>query len=270
MMKEPRVFKQSSFAIFFILIVFIFILGVFFFVMNTSDSLFLIPFLGIFVIMFLVITISLFSKVTISDDEISSQGILGAKTLKWTEIHRVSGRGTMIRLHNFDEDITVSIGSRMPGFQEIVEIIGEKRVDLFKPNEHQEMSRSWLYMLSFIISGGTLIAAAGFVYFTVDTLDWFTPLIVALVGLFIIVSGLFAPQSVSLQDDELQVKYLFSQKMIQKKEISAIHLSYTQGRNGRKNYFIQINYSGNKSIRLNGLNPSLPVAYLVLKNWHKK
>lgn len=66
-----------------------------------------------------------------------------------------------------------------------------------------------------------------------------------------------------------RVKYLFSEKTLLADEIVSIALSFTQTRNG-KNYFILISQSNRKSLRISGLSPSLPIAYLVLKNWHKQ
>ena len=46
-------------------------------------------------------------------------------------------------------------------------------------------------------------------------------------------------------------------------------LSYQQSRNG-KIYFIVLNLTDRKPIRVSGLIPSLPIVYLTLKNWLNK
>jgi hypothetical protein len=73
--------------------------------------------------------------------------LLGSKTLRWTEIARVSGRGYGIKLHNFDEDVTVAPMYRLPGYEEVIEWIGRKRPDLFGAQEFSEMKRGYLQLL---------------------------------------------------------------------------------------------------------------------------
>jgi hypothetical protein len=64
----------------------------------------------------------------------------------------------------------------------------------------------------------------------------------------------------------MTLKYYFSEKTFRTDEVNSILLSYTQSRNGR-HYFIALNLTDRKTIRLSGLGISLPIAYLVLKNW---
>jgi hypothetical protein len=78
-----------------------------------------------------------------------------------------------------------------------------------------------------------------------------------------------SPQSVTIDGRSLFIKYLFSEKTLPANEIASVGLSFTQTRNG-KNYFVALNLMDKKIVRISGLNPSLPVVYLVLKNWHRK
>jgi hypothetical protein len=82
------------------------------------------------------------------------------------------------------------------------------------------------------------------------------------------VYSLSLPQSLMLEGKSLFVKYLFSEKKLLADEIASVELRFTQTRNG-KNYFVLLAQTNKKSLRILGLKPSLPIAYLVLKNWHK-
>jgi hypothetical protein len=213
------------------------------------------------------------SKTIISDDEITVQNLLGAKTLKWTEIGRASGWGYSIKLHSRDEDVTLSVSPRLPGYEQIVDFIGTKRPDLFSPREYSEINRGITPYLSMILI--ILLMAGITVAFILATLDdpnlslsTYMPLLFfAAIALFLVVSTLSAPRSLTLEGRTINLKYLFSEKTLQADEITFIQLGFTQSRNG-KHYFIALHLTNRKNIRLTGLGISLPIAYLVLKNWH--
>jgi hypothetical protein len=80
---------------------------------------------------------------------------------------------------------------------------------------------------------------------------------------------LFQVRTLAIEGKSLRMKYLFNEKTLLADEIVSIDMRYTQTRNG-KNYFVQLTQTNKKKIRISGLNPSLPIVYLVLKNWHRK
>ena len=132
MLNEPRIYRQSVIQIGLFVLVF----GILGFVLLTTigltNYLVLIPFAGVLGIIFLVTLYSMTKKTILSDDEISTQTILGSKSLRWSEISRISGRGYTIKLHNFDGDVTVAPTPQLPGYEEIVDWIGIKRPELDK------------------------------------------------------------------------------------------------------------------------------------------
>ena len=272
-MNEPRVYKHSPMiAMIFVLLFVGFI--VFLSFGFVSDSLLVVAMmLLLFIFIFGIVIFTYSSKVIISDDEISSQNILGTKTLRWTEIHRVSGRGYNIKLHNFDEDVTVSPSSNLPGYEEIVQWIGRKRPDLFNPQEFSEMNRGFGFVggMAFFV-----LAVIGFaVFFTLQIRDMFSTnfiyiaFVVLAIFLFVIYQITIAvPMSVVLEGNTLFLKYLIGQKTLLADEIKFIRLAYTQSRNG-KIYFVELTLVNGRTLRLSGLSPNLPTAYLVLKNWHQ-
>jgi hypothetical protein len=277
MLNEPRTYRQSPFQIGLVILVFVMLGG--FLLLNTmgqTDYLILILLAGIFGIVFLSVIYSMTKKIIVSDDEISTQTILGAKSLRWSEISRVSGRGYAIKLHNFDGDVTVAPSPQLPGYEEVVDWIGTKRPDLFNPLEYSEMKRSMpalaLLVALMIVLIGVAVAAFGLLYFSKPetSVNLFMPLLfIVIIFIVFFVTTLSTPQSVTLDGKSLCLKYLLGERTLLADEISSIELRFTQTRNG-KNYFVALNLINKKVIRISGLNPNLPVVYLVLKNWQKK
>lgn len=270
-MNEPRVYKQPLLGIFLSVMTLMFSFGIIFFVSETlTDLWFMLPILGLFGIAFLISLFSYTSKVTITDDEITSSYLFIPKTLRWTEINRASGSGSGIKLHS--EDTTISISSRLPGVEEIIEIIGQKRADLFSPQEFSEMRRGLGSYLGFFVIGllfaGIIIVFFMLADFSSDSL--FSMGFIALFLIFFMWTFLASPQSLTLENNNLQIKYLFGEKNFSANDVASIFFAHTRARRGGKQYYISLNSKDGQNIRISGLNIALPVAYLVLKNWHKK
>jgi hypothetical protein len=268
MLNGPRTYRNSPYQIGLIVLVFA-ILGVgLLAAIKPSDYLYLIPAAGFFGIVLLLILYSMTTKTILSENEISSQTLLGTKTLAWNEITRISGSGNGIKLHNNFGDVTISPRPNLPGYDEIVNWIGVKRPDLFSPTEYHLMSRTWLNTL-FPLLFGLLFIGAGLFTFTQSSDGLFPLLMFSIIGI-VFVGMIFAtPQSITLDGKSLLIKYLSSQKSLLAEEIASVDLRYTQTRNG-KNYFITVSLTNKKSLRISGLSPSLPIVYLVLKNWHQQ
>jgi hypothetical protein len=270
-MNEPRVYKQPLFGIFLSAMMLIFSCGVIFFVSESLiDFWFIIPILGVFGIAFLISLFSYTSKVTITDDEITCAYLFIPKTVRWTEINRASGTGNGIKLHS--DDTTISIRSRLPGIEEIIETIGQKRADLFSPQEFSEMRRGLGSYFGFLVIA-LLFVGIGVLYFSVADFSSDSLLSMAFIAFFLIFfmwTFLASPQSLTIENNNLQIKYLLGEKNFSADEIRSIFFTFTRSRRGGKQYFIALNSKDGKNIRISGLNIGLPVAYLVLKNWHKK
>jgi len=273
-MNEPRVYKNSPATLIVIVVLFIFLIAGIVFGVGFDDATFIIPIALFALIIFGSVFIAVSAKTSISDEEITTSNIFGSRTIRWTELHRVSGRGYNIKLHNFDGDVTVVPNSGLPGYEEVVEFIGKKRPDLFSPQEYGEMRRGIgpFLMMGFV----TILLCAGSIGLALSIADSpdlsfvnFAPL---LIFVFIVIifgaTTLSIPRAVTLESGSLNLKYLFSEKTLRADEISFIQLGYTQTRNG-KHYYIALHLTNRKNIRLSGLGVSLPIAYLTLKNWHQ-
>jgi hypothetical protein len=231
---------------------------------------------ALFVVILLSSLYTMTVKTIISNDEISTQTILGTRTLNWAEINRVTGWGHSIKLQNMNGDVTVAPNPQLAGYEEVVEFIGSKRPDLFSPQEYSEMKIGFnfiipmaglaLALIGLLVASTTIqMINASYTSFIV-----FAPLLLLIVALFVFFwMSNSLPQSLTLADRSLTLKYLFSEKVLLVNEINSINLRHTQTRNG-KNYFIAITFTNKKYIRISGLGPNLPVVFLVLRNWHKK
>lgn len=270
-MNEPRVYKNSSATFIVIVLFFLILVGFISFGLNSNSILDMTPFIIIALVIFTAIFVVNSSRVVISEDEITVRNLLGSKTLRWTEIGRAYGRGYGIKLRSRDEDVTLAPSSQLSGYEEIVETIGRKRPDLFSPREYGEMRRglsSYLgaLLLVLFLAGIT----AGFLIefnFTPEALAFFG--VFAFIILVLLSTFLASPQSVILDGRTLQLKYLMSEKTLSADDITSVQLAFTRTRNG-KQYYIVLYLSNRKNVRISGLGVSLPVAYLVLKNWQKE
>ncbi|MBL8061859.1 MAG: PH domain-containing protein [Anaerolineales bacterium] len=273
-MNEPRVFKNSPAVVIVIVIIFLVLIGGIVFTTGLENSFIVLPMAAFGLFVFGLIFVANSSKVIITDEEITAQNLFGSRTLRWTEINRVSGRGYEIKLHNYDEDVTVHPSSGLPGYEQIVDLIGAKRPDLFSPQEYGEMRRGIVpFMLMALVILLILGAMVAFVIAALSSSD--TPIVsllpLAVFGFIVFVIGgmmLSIPQAVTLDGYSLNLKYLFSERSIRADEIKYIQFWYTQSRNG-KHYYIALHLMSGKQLRLSGLGVSMPIAYLVMKNWHQ-
>lgn len=235
----------------------------------------MVPFMLLLGFLFISTVFAYTAKAIISEEEITTRSLLGSKTLRWTEIARVSGRGYGIKLHNFDEDTTVSPSVQLPGYEEIVEWIGRKRPDLFGAQEFSEMRRGILQIFGSSIATLAIIGLMGLFLWSSDagssiSIDIILPLIFLGIIILSILGSLFsAPHAVIMEGGMLRLRYLLSEKTMLANEIVSIQYAFTRTRNGKR-YYIAVHTADKKTIRISGLNVGLPIAYLALKNWHAR
>ena len=267
MLNEPRTYRYST-ARLVLLIILLLLLGIVpFVILDSANFLFI---LLSFAFVGLIILISIYSltrSTTISNDGISARSLLGESILNWREIDSVSGRGNAIKLHNRDGDVTVAPSPHLPGYPEVIEMIGAKRPDLFNPANYGAMSRNWLNSLLFLVGGVLIIGIGIYLYF--ESNETVMPILfLVVVGLGFIASIFMSVLSLKFEDSLLTIRHLLSKSSLKPEDIHSIGLNVTQTRSG-KSYHIVMFTKNNRTIRFSGIGPSLPVVYLVLKNWHQ-
>jgi len=267
MLTEPRTYRYST-ARLVLLIVLLLLLGIapFFILGSTNFSYILFSFAFIGLIM-LISIYSLTRSTTLSNDGISTHSLLGERTLHWREIDSVSGRGNAIKLHSRDGDVTVAPSPHLPGYPEVIEVICAKRPDLFNPANFTVMSRNWLNSLVYFVAGVLIIGIGIYLYF--ESNETVMPILfLGMVCLGFIASIFMSVLSLQLDGSRLTIRYLLSKSELKPEEVHSIGLNVTQTRSG-KNYHIVMFTKNNRTIRFSGIGPSLPVVYLVLRNWHQ-
>lgn len=267
MLSEPRTYRYST-ARLVLLIVLLLLLGIAPpFILGSVNFIYI---LLSFAVIGLIILLSIFSltrSTTISSDGISTRNLLGESTLNWSEIDSVSGRGNAIKLHNREGDVAVAPSPHLPGYPEVIDMIGAKRPDLFNPMHYDTMSRSWLNSLVFLVMGVLIIGVGIYLYF--ESSETRMPILfLAVVSLGFIASIFLSVLSLQMEGRLLTIRYLLSRNSLKPEDVQSIGLGVTQTRYG-KSYHIFMFTKNNRSIRFSGIGPSLPVVYLVLKNWHQ-
>ncbi len=269
MINEPRTFRHPAFQLIILIVVFAVLAIGLFSSWNGADYTSMLPIAAFFALVFLFSFYSLTVKTTISDTEISTQSLLGTRTLNWSEINSISGWGNAIKLHNMDGDVTVAPSSQLNGYQEVIEFIGAKRPDLFAPQDYSEMSRSWYGYILLSVIALFVVGTGLFLLTQAGSTGVIIFLFFLILALFIAYVTFSMPKSLNLEGDTLFIKYFFNEKSLRAHEVASINLNYRQTRNG-KNYFVGIDLTNKRYTRISGIGPNLPVVFLVLRNWHKK
>ncbi len=208
-------------------------------------------------------------KTVISEDAISTQGIFGEKSLRWNQISRASGRNNEIKLIDRDGDVTLSPSIELPGYEEIIEIIGAKRPDLFSASRHPVFKKNMEYAVILPLVALLPIGLGAFIWQQADEFGAIPFLIFLVIGLAVLAFSFTAPQQARIEGGSLRIKYLWREKTFSAAEIQSVELTHQNSRNS-KNYYVRLKQSNQTAPKLFGLAPSMPVVYLVLKQWHEK
>ncbi|MBK6645870.1 MAG: PH domain-containing protein [Anaerolineales bacterium] len=273
-MKEPRVYKSSPMVFVVLLVSFALLFGGIIFGVGLEGISFTLPMVAIIMLLLVLAFVAQFAKVTVSDEEISIQNLFGVKSLRWAEVDRVSGRGYALKLHDRDEGVKMSINPQLPGYEEIVEFAGVRRPDLFSPNQYSDMKRGvTVYVLIFLFVTLILGISLFYVYVTMDSPNTspveYLPLLVFVLITIAFGSMVFSvPRALTLDGNTMGLKYILGERTIRADEIAIVQFRFTQSRNGR-HYFVNLSLHNRKNIQLKALGVGLPIAYLVLKNWHR-
>lgn len=230
-----------------------------------------------FLIVVVIFVINLFiflgyvaSSVKVSDEEIITNGLLSSKSLKWSQIGHVSTRGQSLRLHDHDESVILSLDAQLEGYIEILDLIFRKRPDLFDLSEENVFSRTTINHVVFIGFGLMLILFSALLYMARDQdMIWILALVLLGFGLYVILSWFLSPQSITLENQTLFVKYLFRETLYKVGDINSITLEKRRTKEGYI-YFVQLNLKIGKPIHLSGFKQGSALTYQILKRWYAK
>lgn len=274
-MNEPRTYRHPSLQYALVLLSMLMLGGGLLLMGSLGGDPWGAVFVGImflFILGYYVFTLS--NTVTLSDAGIAARNLLGEKSLAWGEIQQAGGGGGL-KLKNMDGDVTVSIPSDLPGFEEIVETVGAKCPALFAAQEFAEVDSGLRFFLPFgllaILAGGALafptLIFRGFTSLPAAAL---LPMIgLAVLFLFILGTALSTPRAITQDGNILRIQYLGRERSLSADEIEAVELKYQSTRSGRV-YHPSLRLNNGKNVRISGLRLGAAVMYLVLKEWHKR
>jgi hypothetical protein len=268
LLNEPRTYRYSTVRLVLLIALFVLLGTVPFMILGSTDSLY-IRISWMFIALIMVISVySLTRSTTVSNDGISARTLFGERSLNWSEIDSVSGSGNGIKLHSRDGDV-VAPSPQLPGYPEVIEIIGAKRPDLFNPAGHSAMYRNWFGSLLFLVIGMLALGAGVYLYFDPGETESPMPVIfLAAVALAFIVSIFTSVLALKFDGSVLIVRYLLGRTTLKPDEVRSVVFGVTQTRNG-KSYNVHIFTARGRTIQFSGIGPSLRIVYIVLKNWHQ-
>jgi hypothetical protein len=269
MLREPRTYRYSTIRLVLLIVLLLLLAVVPFVVLGGVNFQYIVFSAAVIGLIMLVSVFSLTRSTTISNDGISTRSLLGESALNWSEINSVSGSGNAIRLHNRDGDVTVAPSPHLPGYPEVIEMIGAKRLDLFDPARYSVMSRNWLKSFLSLSILVLLLGAGIYLYTQSSRTETMMPtLFLGMVALGLISSVFMSVLSLRIDASLLTVRYLLKKIVLKADDVHSIVLNVMQTRTG-KSYHIVIFTKQNRTIRFSGIGPGLPVTYLVLRNWHQ-
>jgi hypothetical protein len=172
------------------------------------------------------------SSVKISEAEITTTRLLGSKSLRWSEIARISTLSQSLRLHNYDDDLVLFLDSQLDGYPDILNIVFSKRPDLLDRNDDRVMSMSWLAVISSLSAGLLIIAIAVFQFLATEDVGKIFSLVFLVAGLSIVVKWFLSPKRITLDNKDLIVGYWFKEVSCSAREISFVSLEKQRTRNG--------------------------------------
>lgn len=204
------------------------------------------------------------SRVKISDETITTNSLLSSRSLRWSEIVRVSTRGQVFRLHNDNENRVLSLAPQLDDYAELLDVIFRKRPDLF--DEHKDTVRSSGWLANIIVLGFGLLLMA------TPVLGEFPPflsLFLFQAGVLVIAGWLLFQKSLTLESNNLTLRSLFKQASYSASDIQSISLEKVNTKSGIM-YFVQINLRSGQTVSLPAFQYGFPLMYLVLRRWHER
>jgi len=235
-------------------------------------------------------------KVEISEKGIRTHGVFSSSEISWYDIIQIKFNAMQRRLELFGKnDETLNVSTQVSGFPHIIEILRQRRPDLFgkaKSSTGQEnfssvehhnestvvgktnpiFSGIKTFKKSFIAQYGSyflviplFLISAGFFY--VEPAYKVGAAIVILFCLLMICRPFFQVSQIKVEPDILTIETFFSEKKYRTQQIKNINIKTIHSRGGRASNSIYFQPSKGSAITLAGFAEGDEVLYGFLTNW---
>jgi hypothetical protein len=238
------------------------------------------------------VILALSPKVEITQAGIRASTVFSSSEAKWNDIKRIQSSGMSQRLDLYKSNgQVVKVSAQVSGYPRIVEIIRQKRPDLFGAvvspagQGNQIASNSYSGAVSAPAFTGTklfkksvLMQYGGFlVYIPLCLISFWTVLtdpenqiVALLVGIacgVMMVLSIFQVNGVKVEPNKLTVQTLFGEKDFSAREIREIKMQSVRRRYGNVTTYVVVTSIQGKKYSLAGFSDGTEIIYGFLTNW---
>ena len=241
------------------------------------------PFLALAALMGL--TAMAFSPVVeVSEAGIRASGMLSSAEIRWEEIATIRSMPMKRRLElSGTNGKPVNVSTQVRGYARLVEIIRQRRPDLFggtpaqaslraSSSSHSSLNETRIFSKGLLKQYGTSFILIPFSFFAI----WIAmtelqhrsgALIVAVICGILMVLPLFQVSSIKVEPDQLTIETLFEEKVLRAREIKEIKRQSVRGRYGRVSHFVNITLVTGQKYPVQGFSEGDEIIYGTLLSW---
>lgn len=207
------------------------------------------------------------THVIVSEFGIATKTVLGSKSLKWSEINRFSARGSLTRLHHYDDNTVLSIGSRLDGYAEIFELLHQKRPDLFDIEKYKSITHNMSNAIVQLVIGIFLVILGLLGYFSGIEALISTLIFGVIFSLVSFRNWYFSPRTLTLEQESLNFSYVNKTVSLPIDEIKDIKIGRQQQIKSAQVNSVLVFLRNGHIVTLSGYDQSSIVMYHLLKRW---
>lgn len=237
-------------------------------------------------------TLSFSPRVEVSEKGIRAFGIFSSSEIDWYEIIKIKSNTMKRRLElSGKNDETVNVSTQVSGYLHIVEMLQQRRPDLFGKVESSPVQGNFssvdhhnvptitsnatgikIFKKSFMAQYGSYFLVVPF--FLISAWSIYAEpkykvgaSIAVLFCLLMIFLPLFQVSQIKVESDKLTTETFFGEKKYSVQQIKNISLKTIRGRGGRASNYIHLQPSEGSAISLAGFSEGDEVLYGFLTNW---